>query len=1028
MKPLRLCIQAFGPFAETVDIDFTAFGENALFLINGPTGAGKSTLLDALCFALYGETTGGNREREAASMRSDQANEDMETRIQLDFMLGGTVYHIDRTPTQTLAKKRGEGTTLRQTDAKVWKTPAADWSGEFEETEAEFLQLKGVREVNEWVHSLTGLSAEQFRQVMVLPQGKFRELLLATSAERELIFSQLFQTHIYSAIEKQLREKATDIKREREREADKVSAYLQSAEAESPAELEAQLQTLEPKLAEAKQQLETAIEKTTQAQRQLDADHALKQQFERLAKARGEVAELERQSSRIQQLETEVQQARLAQKLVPLFDSREQRIRQENREREQLKTVTAQSEELAREVRQAEAALKKAETDWTALDRLKAEHTNLEGYRRQLRDLSQAKATEAQATQKTEQTEQNYARFTKQREQLKTERQQLETRQNDAQTALKPQARLQQLRADLERFGKLKREWQNATEEARKKEAQQKELEQRLAQETQIQDRLKNTATQLEIRWHQGQAAELAATLTADQPCPVCGSKTHPQPAIGQDMELVTREAVATARAEQDAQTAVVNQLQTQRAELAQAIAYSKDIADRQLPELGNYADWDINDLRAEYSRVNDQCKALDETARQLTVTEQRLTEVRRELTVLDQQEPHYREERDQAMTALAGIRQQVHTLEQAVPEQWRKPQALEDQLAAVNQRIHSINQAYETARLRHAELKEALAAKQASRSDLEQRLAQATAEKESAEAQWQQALASSPFDDETAFNSARRDDTHLEARQTEIDAYQRRKAELDGVIADQLDALKDRTEPDLEKRRADLEQAQQAQASATETHGALYLEHSSKLKALKNLGKARKALEELDHQYALYGTLSEVANGNNGRRISLQRFVLSVLLDDVLLEATQRLNRMSKGRYTLLRKTDRTKGKGASGLDLEVEDAYTGKTRPVNTLSGGESFMAALSLALGLSDVVQAYAGGIRLDTLFIDEGFGSLDPDSLDLAIETLMDLRANGRTVGIISHVTELKEQMPQRIDVIASQQGSRVSVIA
>jgi exonuclease SbcC len=175
-------------------------------------------------------------------------------------------------------------------------------------------------------------------------------------------------------------------------------------------------------------------------------------------------------------------------------------------------------------------------------------------------------------------------------------------------------------------------------------------------------------------------------------------------------------------------------------------------------------------------------------------------------------------------------------------------------------------------------------------------------------------------------------------------------------------------------------------------------------------------------------GTLAEVASGKNGQRISLQRFVLSVLLDDVLIEASYRLTTMSKGRYQLLRRQDRTKGNVASGLDLDVEDAYTGKTRPVNTLSGGESFMAALALALGLSDVVQAYAGGIRLDALFIDEGFGSLDPDSLDLAIETLMELRANGRSVGIISHVAELKEQIAQRIDVRPSQAGSKIEIVS
>ena len=195
-----------------------------------------------------------------------------------------------------------------------------------------------------------------------------------------------------------------------------------------------------------------------------------------------------------------------------------------------------------------------------------------------------------------------------------------------------------------------------------------------------------------------------------------------------------------------------------------------------------------------------------------------------------------------------------------------------------------------------------------------------------------------------------------------------------------------------------------------------------------KKLVEAHKKNEELEKQYKTVGTLYEVSNGLTGDKVSLQRFVLSVLLDDVLIQASQRLLLMSKGRYQLIRKEERAKGNKASGLELEVDDAYTGKSRPVATLSGGESFMAALSLALGLSDVVQSYSGGIKLDTLFIDEGFGSLDPESLDLAVRTLIDLQSTGRMIGIISHVTELKSQMGLRIDVKTGRAGSEISVIA
>ena len=206
-----------------------------------------------------------------------------------------------------------------------------------------------------------------------------------------------------------------------------------------------------------------------------------------------------------------------------------------------------------------------------------------------------------------------------------------------------------------------------------------------------------------------------------------------------------------------------------------------------------------------------------------------------------------------------------------------------------------------------------------------------------------------------------------------------------------------------------------------------VYSEYQRVEKVQQDIDRLHDKNAQLEAKYKVYGTLYDVTSGKTGSRISLHRFVLGVLLDDVLIQASQRLSLMSKGRYQLVRKTDGFKGAAGRGLDLSVEDGYTGKARDVATLSGGESFMAALALALGLSDVVQSYSGGIRLDTLFIDEGFGSLDPESLDLAIQTLVDLQQSGRMIGIISHVSELKEQMSQRIDVFSSRVGSTIQLV-
>ena len=269
--------------------------------------------------------------------------------------------------------------------------------------------------------------------------------------------------------------------------------------------------------------------------------------------------------------------------------------------------------------------------------------------------------------------------------------------------------------------------------------------------------------------------------------------------------------------------------------------------------------------------------------------------------------------------------------------------------------------------------------------------------------------------------------EAQLQQLAAEINQYQQDCVANQANLAQLHEKLQQQSKPELDNIAAQMSLLQTEQQQAEQGWQALQGRVTQLTQAQKQLNDADSQAKQLEDEYAIVGTLADVANGQTGNKVSLQRFVLSVLLDDVLLEASERLQLMSKGRYRLSRKEERAKGNKASGLELEVEDAYTSKVRPVATLSGGESFMAALSMALGLSDVVQAYAGGIKLDTLFIDEGFGSLDQDSLDLAVRTLMDLQSAGRMIGVISHVSEMKEQIGTRIDINKSAVGSEISIV-
>ena len=362
----------------------------------------------------------------------------------------------------------------------------------------------------------------------------------------------------------------------------------------------------------------------------------------------------------------------------------------------------------------------------------------------------------------------------------------------------------------------------------------------------------------------------------------------------------------------------------------------------------------------------------------------------------------------------------------QAVPESLRGSDALESALSAMRSRIESLQRALDTARTAHQKAQADVAACEATQTAQNVTLAECVARWAAARTSFASAVTGAGFANEAAFDAAlilpagmaeleKLIKTHDEELAAARERLVRADASVAGVAAPELDALRNAlvaAQQALEALLALQITAREQLASARRTAGML--------------DEIRVELGDLDERYRVMGDLAAVANGRNGANLTFQRYVLAALLDDVLLQASLRLRVMSRNRYTLQRSQAVADGRRAAGLDLEVLDDYTGRVRPASTLSGGEGFLASLALALGLSDVVQGYAGGIQLDTLFIDEGFGSLDPESLDLAMKTLIDLRQQGRRVGIISHVDELKREIACGIEVRASPSGSSVHI--
>ncbi|MEJ2201313.1 MAG: SbcC/MukB-like Walker B domain-containing protein, partial [Desulfuromonadaceae bacterium] len=520
-------------------------------------------------------------------------------------------------------------------------------------------------------------------------------------------------------------------------------------------------------------------------------------------------------------------------------------------------------------------------------------------------------------------------------------------------------------------------------------------------------------AKELELAWHQGQAAILAAELQSGVPCPVCGSCQHPAPATSA-APLPTQQQVERARQEVRAANEALQSARDRFAEEQSRLRDLQQQRDRCSEELGAEAD------RPEAER-EEEIAALRTQAAQWNLplpAPQRLSTGARE---------RLRSEVETSKNQAVAAKAREDAAERELPADYRESGALERAIVETCQRSDELEQQIRRLTTEHQQAQnEAIAARTALQA-AGQQLQKIQSALQQAETIWRTGLANSSFADAADFQGALLDEAQCSTLKKRITEFDAAGQQLSGALQQLQQQLQDKERSDLTQFETARNAAQGEKQQADESWRQLDKRFSILVDTRSKLAKAAGERKKLDDQYAVVGTLSDVANGQTGNKISLQRFVLSVLLDDVLVEASRRLSLMSKGRYQLLRKEERAKGNRASGLELEVEDAYTGKVRPVATLSGGESFMAALALALGLSEVVQAYAGGIRLDTLFIDEGFGSLDAESLDLAIRTLVDLQASGRMIGIISHVAELKEQMPLRLDVHGGCDGSRVRLV-
>ena len=1018
MKPHHLTIQAFGPFSATQHIDFNQLGANPLFLINGPTGAGKSSILDAISFALYGQTTGA--ERTPSQMRCDHANANLLTKVSLEFSIGDKKYKIMRIPAQERVKKNGEGTTLQQAEATLW---SIDRNGQ--ET---LLVPKKVLEADLEIKSLLGLNVEQFRQVMVLPQGKFRDLLLADSKDREKIFSQLFQTSVYKKIEEKLKSDASEIRKKVDQQKHQILGIIKGTGLSTEEEVGTELQDLTPKRHNAEQAKNNKNLKVRATENSFEEAKRVSKQFATLFDKKETLKQELSLSKVIEKQESQLNKAVKAQRIYHLFDNKNQIKNKVIDLEKQLKYCVEKYNEVKINLKNSSEFYDTANVAYANVDTLKTKKAQLTQFNALLLTLNSI--NEALISAKLD------LFGSKQ----KVEAINLEIAQDQNVLTTNEQATAQILKI-VEALSETKILLEKATQVLIKREKldvydkdfeyldninQQLIHEVEKANESYLQAQLH--VKQVEYGWHSSQASLLAQALNKNDPCPVCGSKVHPCLATTlHKVPFTTKEDVDEARVLEKQHKAALDQLKVDLSLSNDRVKTNKQQSLEMLKTLGTIADKSIEQLNCEKTNLKVKLQKLQLTHQELTdsiaLCEKLKQNIQTKIEAQKQLNAQVKINNEAVIAKQASLQQ----IKSQIPSIYQESGVVEQSISSVNSEIEILSSNLNLARSQLGQVKSDFDKTETQKISLENQVKSESKSKQLIDESWLVALKNSQFDSQAMFKEAILDEDTQQKMEKNITEYRQHIENLSAVIIQLEQDLCDQKEPDLIALENMLNQEKDELKSYESTWRKLDERHNLLRHVQILLAEAHKQNESLETQYNTIGTLYEVSNGLTGKKISLQRFVLSVLLDDVLIQASVRLSIMSKGRYQLVRKSDRAKGNKASGLELEVDDAYTGKIRSVATLSGGESFLAALSLALGVSDVVQSYAGGVKLETLFIDEGFGSLDPDALELTIRALIDLQSSGRMIGVISHVTELKEQMALRIDVTSGKFGSEISIL-
>lgn len=913
MKPVKLIMEGFGSYIKRTEIDFTAFGDNALFLITGSTGGGKTTILDAICFALYGKATGGLRSWE--QMRSIGADESIPTSVDFTFSLGYKTYRFFRS--QSLYRGRRDGAVKIRVENSCYDLSDGE----------KLLEAGADRSISARAQALLGLDCDQFSRVMILPQGEFRRLLISQSSEKAKLFEKLFDAQQWSkitdcAIKKadEVRDKALSLQSER-------LAVLSGCGCDSVSRLEEKADAATEKYKQTNQEAERLDKalKTKQAQAE-----RLKKRDELKCAAEKSLISLEQSKHEQEAAITSFAGAEKNTETLERVQNEINRERENARQLDEALNAVAKITQAQRELTQRTAALEKAREQKLALE-------------------EQSQKIHKMTADREEYT----AALSREIQRIPSEIIKLQT--------------LSEINESYKTLEELKTKLTAAKKEA---EAAGKSYDSSLLEL----EALKESEKIIDAKIRGNMSVFLSSRLESGKPCPVCGSTEHPHP------------AVLTGEKEQG--------LVKKQKELLRLIK-EKEAHCSELLRIKSEKVAACSQINAQLNEQQKKC---------------------------DGYNIYYK-------TWQHDLELQKHTLDELNAKKAKLPTA-EKQLAALKAQLEQISK-------NTGELTKSIIELEASRAQSQERI--------NTLIQLNQNHSEGEKELKLRLDTVRKTILKLEKQERDIqNEYTRAKSRLEAATA----LMNERRQKLEEYQKQALESEQQcAELASTDTESLLEecrsLEQQLKSK-ISESGESKKESESLRHSLAqikkqlekseecekLYSSLSHLANilkGSNPMKVPIKMFVLGMMLDDILMQANKYFAILSEGRYKLEKITQEQGGNSLKGLDIEVFDGCYGGARPVFTLSGGEMFLASLSLAFGLSDVVQGYSGGIRLDSIFIDEGFGTLDSETVETAIKALDKIKSMGRTVGIISHVSQLSEKIANKIIVTSDSFGSHAKTI-